>query len=144
MWHTPGWGVGSEWYLDRRYRDAGFASAADFVARSYLPAFARCDADDLLSQIRTWRAADAAHSADGDLPLALRRVRASVLLMPCETDRYFTLAEAQREAEALGERGTLAPIRSAAGHRAGDPHRPELRAELDFVRARVLALLAAP
>ena len=171
-----GWGVGTEWYEGRRGESAGgaamggnrstpnaaagYASADDFVDRSYLPAFAQCDGDDLLSQIRTWRHADVARHAalgeavgggvgggggdrpsDEDAAAALRRVRARVLLMPCDTDKYFTVEEARREAAALGERAILAPIRSAAGHRAGDPHRPELADELAFIRARVHALL---
>ena len=45
----------------------------------YLPAFESCDADDLLSQIRTWRHADAARAAHGGgLAAALRRVSAKV------------------------------------------------------------------
>ena len=74
-------------------------------------------------------------------------MRAAVLLMPCTTDRYFTLEEAKLEAETLAEGGaarvTLAPIVSSAGHRAGDPHRPELHAEAAFMRERVHALLAS-
>ena len=60
-----------------------------------------------------------------------------VLLMPCDTDKYFTLEEARREAEALGERCTLKPIVSPAGHRAGDPCSHGLEAEHDFLRAAV-------
>ena len=60
---------------------------------SYLPAFANCDADDLLSQIRTWRHADVSRHTGGDLAAALGRVRARVLLMPCTTDKYFTVDE---------------------------------------------------
>ena len=60
-----------------------------------------------------------------------------VLLMPCDTDKYFTLEEARREAEALGERCTLKPIVSPAGHRAGDPCNHGLEAEHDFLRAAV-------
>ena len=138
-----GWGVGSTWYINKAYEKAGYTSASDFVLRSYIPGFASCDADDLLSQIRTWRAADVAHVTGGDLALALRRVKAKVLLMPCDTDRYFTLTEAQAEAAALGERVTLAPIVSPAGHRAGDPHRPELEQEAAFLRERVRELLAS-
>ena len=109
---------------------------------SYLPAFANCDADDLLSQIRTWRHADVSRHTGGDLAAALGRVRARVLLMPCDEDRYFTLGEAQHEAALLGERATLRPIVSAAGHRAGDPHRPELAAEAAFIRRHVHELLS--
>lgn len=34
------------------------------------------------------------------------------------------------------------PIDSAAGHRAGDPHRPELAAEYEVIRSAVHELLA--
>ena len=130
-----GWGVGAEYYEARRYKGAGFATADEFVERSYLPAFAHCDADDLLSQIRTWRAADIAR--DDDDGAAFARIRAKVLLMPSDTDRYFTLGASRAEAKALGDRAALAPIRSAAGHRAGDPHRPELADEREYIRSRL-------
>jgi len=137
-----GWGVGAGWYTQRGYASAGFECAEAFVRDSYLPAFANCDADDLLSQIRTWRHADVSRHTGGDLAAALGRVRARVLLMPCDEDRYFTLGEAQHEAALLGERATLRPIVSAAGHRAGDPHRPELAAEAAFIRRHVHELLS--
>ena len=54
-----GWGVGASYYTERAYLAAGYSSAEDFVARSYVPAFATCDGDDLLSQIQTWRSASA-------------------------------------------------------------------------------------
>lgn len=138
-----GWGVGSGWYLEHEYTRAGFASADDFVNGSYLPAFASCDADDLLSQIRTWRAADVTEHTGGDFGAALARVRASVLLMPSTGDRYFTVQEAKREAALLGERVRLRPIVSNAGHRAGDPGRPELAAERGFLKQQVHEFMAS-
>jgi homoserine O-acetyltransferase len=136
-----GWGVGPDYYRTRAYAAAGYASADDFVQRSYLPAFAGCDADDLLAQVRTWREADATRGAPS-LEAALGAVRARVLLMPCDSDGYFTLVEAECEAAALGGRAIFKPIRSASGHRAGDPHRPELKAEYEFIRQAVHDLLA--
>jgi pimeloyl-ACP methyl ester carboxylesterase len=180
-----GWGVGTEWYNEKRYLSAGYSSAEDFVKRSYVPGFAHCDADDLVSQIRTWKAADVSAAHGRDLKAALARVKAHVLLMPCDSDRYFTLAEARQEAEVrtpksrLGSRGlciapcpprgatattppplrradiarplllpaqmlervTLAPVESPAGHRAGDPHRKELKKEANFLRENVHKLL---
>jgi homoserine O-acetyltransferase len=133
--------VGEGWYTERAYERAGYASADGFVEHSYLPAFADCDADDLLAQLGAWREAGAALPA-GSLAEALASVRAKVLLMPCDTDKYFTLAEARREAEALGDRAILSPIISPAGHRAGDAHRPELSAERTHITKAVRALLA--
>lgn len=133
-----GWGVGPGWYVDRDFETrAGFASADAFVEQSYIPGFATCDADDLLSQIHTWRHADVARHADGDLARALGRVTAQVLLMPCTGDKYFTVEEARREAAMLGGRCTLRPIVSEAGHRAGDPHRKELMEEAAFLKQQV-------
>ena len=39
------------------------------------------------------------------------------------------------------EKVTFAPIESPAGHRAGDPHRPELKKEANFLRENVHRLL---
>ena len=103
-------------------------TADDLLERSYIPAFASCDGDDLLAQIHAWREADAG---------SLSKVRAKVLLMPCDNDKYFTVEEARREAAMLGGRCTLRPIVSEAGHRAGDPHRKELMEEAAFLKQQV-------
>ena len=137
-----GWGVGESFYTEKAYERAGYSSADDFLRRSYLPAFEHCDADDLLAQVHAWREADATRGA-ASLEQGLSGVQARVLLMPCDTDKYFTVQEAREEAEALGGRATLKPIRSTAGHRAGDPFRPELGQERDFIQAAVLEFLNA-
>ena len=72
-----GWGVGEAFYVDRGYEAAGYASADVFLEQSYLPAFAGCDADDLLAQIHAWREADATRGAP-DLADGLRAIRAKV------------------------------------------------------------------
>ena len=93
--------------------------------------------------LHTTRATGGA-SSEAEHEEAMRRIRAKVLLMPCDEDRYFTLAEAKREAALLGELVEFAPIVSSAGHRAGDPHRAELAAEKEFIRSHVHGLLARP
>ena len=62
--------------------------------------------------------------------------------MPCDGDKYFTLKEAQREAELLGGKCSLRPMLSAAGHRAGDPSRPELGEEREFLTRTVRAFMS--
>ena len=123
-----GWGVGPDYYVHKTFEKDGYTTADDFLERSYIPAFASCDGDDLLAQIHAWREADAG---------SLSKVRAKVLLMPCDNDKYFTVEEARIEAEALGPLCELKPILSSAGHRAGDPGRPGLEKELEFVRGWV-------
>lgn len=61
----------------------------------------------------------------------------------CKTHPRPRRPQAQREAELLAPRAMLAPLRSDAGHRAGDPHRPELSAEAAFLRSKVHELLAS-
>jgi len=90
--------------------------------------------------LRTWDAADISANAlyDGDMPRALRAIRARVLLMPGETDLYFRVADNAAELPHL-KRGTLLPIPSIWGHRAGNPmQNPE---DVAFVKAQVRAWL---
>ena len=56
----------------------------------------------------------------GDLPRALRTIRARVLLMPGETDLYFRVADNAAELPFLAQ-AELKPIPSIWGHRAGNP-----------------------
>ena len=135
-----GWGVGADWYIGREYERHGFADVDDFVARGYLPGFAHGDADDLLAQVRAWKAADVAAHAGGDFAAALRRVTARVIHMPCASDRYFTKGEAAAEV-ALLPNAELRPIESPFGHRAGDPWRPEQAAEREAIRSAVHGIL---
>lgn len=140
------WGVGRAFYERRLFQEQSLgqppnATVADFVRDSYEAGFAGSDADDLLCQADTWLRADVGRHAGGDLAAALGRVRARVLLMPCVSDEYFTLAAAQEEAALLGSRAVLRPIESAYGHRAGDPHRRGLEGEDAFIAAHVRALL---
>lgn len=148
-----GWGVGKELYLDRRFEAFGHGSGEAFVRDSYLPAFAGADADDLLAQIGAWRSARVPCAGAAEIAVSsaeaerltrerLRAVRARVLLMPCESDRYFTVEEARREAEWIGARATLRALRSDLGHRAGDPHREGMEAELEALREATHAFLA--
>jgi len=145
-----GWGVGASFYLHKHFREAGWASGADFVQGDYLPAFAGGDPNDLLSQVRTWKGTTAlgaterdctgAEEADEATAEALGRVQARVLYMPCDTDKYFTLTEAAREVSWLGgerDRVRLRPISSAFGHRAGDPRRESMAGIYDYIREEV-------
>jgi homoserine O-acetyltransferase len=77
--------------------------------------------------LHTWDQGDVSRhpSFGGDLSVALAAIRAKTLLMPCETDRYFTVEDLRREVE-MYTRGVaeLIPLPSSWGHRAGDPYRP--------------------
>jgi len=142
-----GWGVGEAFYEQRLFASPQHghrtdATVAGFVKESYEVAFLNSDADDLLCMASTWQSAEVSDTAGGDLAAALSRVEARVLLMPCASDRYFSLDAARHEAKLLGRRAVLRPIESAVGHRAGDPWRRGLEGEDSFIREQVHALLA--
>ena len=95
-------------------------------------------AANLYAQLHTWRAADIA--GGGDLPAALRAIRARVLLLPGETDLYFRVADNVAELPHLA-RAELRPIPSTWGHRAGNP--VQNPADQAFLRHAVRAWLDA-
>ena len=78
--------------------------------------------NDLLAMVWTWQHADpsANQQYQGDFNRALAAIQARTLVMPCDTDQYFTLAESQIES-ALIPAAELRILHSAFGHCAGAP-----------------------
>ncbi len=75
----------------------------------------------------------------GDLKKALGAIRARALVMPGETDLYFTVEDNRREVAQMPN-AELRPIPSIWGHRAGNPRtNPE---DLAFLQKAVRELLA--
>ena len=138
-----GWAMSHAFYRNEAWREAGFASLEDYLAGVWDGAFARRDANDLLTQIRIWQSGDISHCAefDGDIDRALAAITARVLLMPGQTDRYFDMRDNQDELGKLtsARSAEFCPIPSIHGHRAGNPvNIPDDRA---FISAKVSALL---
>jgi len=145
-----GWGVPMEFYQQELWRQSSrdgvsFSSREDFVVRSYEGGFANANPLNLMAQMHTWSTADVAraHGLPPGMSLAeaLGRVQARVYLMPCTTDRYFTVPEIQIEAKLLPN-CRFAPLDSAWGHRAGDPQRPGQQEDARKLTALVGELLA--
>ena len=72
--------------------------------------------------MRCWDAGDISDNPayGGDLPAALRAIKARVMLIPGATDLYFRVADNEAELPHL-RRAELRPIPSIWGHRAGNP-----------------------
>ena len=132
-----GWALSQDFYRAGLHLSALGAPDLDtFLRTEWEERFARRAAADLLAQLRCWDAGDIADG--GDLPAALRAITARVLLMPSETDLYFRVADNAAELPHL-RHGTLAPIPSIWGHRAGNPvANPE---DAAFIRNQVRAFL---
>jgi homoserine O-acetyltransferase len=134
-----GWALSQDFYRAGLHLSALKAPDLEtFYRTDWEDRFGRRAAADLLAQLRTWDAGDIADG--GDLPAALDRITARMLLMPSETDLYFRVADNAAELPHL-RHGRLAPIPSIWGHRAGNPvANPE---DAAFIRREVRALLAA-
>jgi len=134
-----GWALSQDFYRAGLHLTALKAPDLDtFLRTNWEERFGRRPAADLLAQLRTWDAGDIADG--GDLPAALAAIRARVLLMPSETDLYFRVADNAAELPHL-KHGTLRPIPSIWGHRAGNPlANPE---DAAFIRREVRAFLEA-
>jgi homoserine O-acetyltransferase len=137
-----GWALSQAFYREETWRTIGFTSLEDFLVRSWEASFSRRDAADLLAQLWTWQNGDisANERFNGDLPEALRSIRARVLLMPGDHDLYFRVEDNRRELLHL-RNAQLKPIPSIWGHRAGNPaQNPE---DAAFIEAAVRDLLDA-
>jgi len=84
--------------------------------------FLRRHGEDLLSMIETWYHSDISANArfGGDLGKALGAISARAIIMPSDTDLYFTVADSEIETRQMPH-AELRVIRSDWGHRAGNP-----------------------
>ncbi len=126
-----GWAMSQDWYrANLHLRQA--PDLERFLDEQWSPSFTRRPAANAYAQARGWEASDVAEG--GDLPAALGRIGARVLLLPSETDLYFRVADNAAELPHL-RHGRLLPIPTIWGHRAGSPaQNPE---DLAFLRAVV-------
>ena len=139
-----GWALSQAFYRERLYERLGYTSLEDFLVHGWEGSFMRRDANNLLAMLWTWQRADisANDRYHGDLARALGAIKAKALVMPSETDLYFTVEDNRREV-ALMPDAELRPIPSIWGHRAGNPaQNPEdqgflNRALMELLEARV-------
>ncbi len=135
------WALSQDFYRENLHLTAlGAPDLETFLVRDWEQRFARRPAADLLAQLRIWDAGDISDHPNygGDLPKALSAIEARVLLMPGETDLYFRVADNAAELPHL-KHGTLLPIPSIWGHRAGNPQ--PIAADTAFIKAAVRKLL---
>jgi homoserine O-acetyltransferase len=136
-----GWGLSQAFYREEVWRTIAYSSLEDFLIASWEANFRRRDANDLLAMLWTWQHADISANElyRGDLDKALAAITANALVMPCETDLYFTVEDNRREVARMPH-AELRPIPSIWGHRAGNPAlNPE---DAAFIDQAVIELLA--
>jgi len=114
-----GWALSQDFYRAGLHLTAlGAPDLETFLVEGWERRYDNKQAANLYAQLKTWHAADI--SGGGDLPAALRAIRARVLLLPGETDLYFRVADNVAELPHLAH-AELRPIPSVWGHRAGNP-----------------------
>jgi len=136
-----GWGLSQAFYREEEWRKLGFSSLEDFLVGSWEANFRRRDANDLLAMLWTWQHADISANElyGGDLGKALAAITADSLVMPCESDLYFTVEDNRRDVARMPH-AELRPIPSIWGHRAGNPAQNPVDAK--FIDDAVCELLA--
>lgn len=135
-----GWALSPEFYRDQLYRRGDVQTMEQFI-EAIAAGFSAMDPHALLALLHTWDTADPVRTVgDGTLADALGAVRAKVLMLPSETDRYFPPCDAEAEA-ALMHDAEVVTIPSVWGHRAGDPFRPGQEADNEFITQQVSRLL---
>jgi homoserine O-acetyltransferase/O-succinyltransferase len=112
------WIFSQEWWRQELFKPR--SPTVDAALQQWRSYWSRKDANDLISQARTWQ-----HHNVGDTPgylgdheRALRAIKVPVLYMPSETDLYFPVADAHYESQFIPH-VTLVPIPSVWGHEAG-------------------------
>jgi homoserine acetyltransferase len=115
------WLTSAEWFDQELYKDGGFETQEAWDEMATYTGYQGWTGDDLLAMLGMWQRGDIARcvvASNGKLEDALKRIAASVLLMPCETDQYFRPYVNQREVKSL-YRGQVAVIPSIWGHIGG-------------------------
>ena len=136
-----GWGLSQDFYRAGLYKSVlGAPDLETFVRINWAERFSQCRAANLYAQALAWFHGDISDNAlyNGDLTHALQSIGAQMLLMPSETDLYFRVADNAAELLHLAH-GTLRPIPSVWGHRAGNPSASP--ADAAFLKAGVADLL---
>jgi homoserine O-acetyltransferase/O-succinyltransferase len=110
-------GLSAELYRREAWRDAGFESVQDLVARLFAQDFASLHAADLLAQLDKWRRADVSRHTGGDLAAALARITARTVVAPFSHDGWFPEPDCRVEQELI-EGSALAVVQSVWGHYA--------------------------
>ena len=115
-----GWGFSQPFYKQELWRKMGFSSLEDFLIGFWERRFLRRDANNLLTMLCAWQLNDVGSTPgfDGSLERALGSIKAKALVMPGQTDMYFTPQDVEYEAKMIPG-AQYRPIPSIWGHQAG-------------------------
>ncbi len=135
-----GWGFSQAFYRQELYRSMGYSSLEDFLVNYWEGFFLRRDANNLLAMAWTWQHADLSANPqyNGNFEQALRSIKARAIIMPGQTDLYFTPEDNEYEANQMPN-AEFRPIPSIWGHFAGAGVNPDDTKFIDDHLRRLLA-----
>ena len=134
--------MSQDWYRQGQHLSGDIINVAGAIENlkslfaSWIPA-------NLYAQTLTWMAADVSDNStfNGDLAAALTAIKIPFLMMPCDTDLYFRVADNEAEIPYMSN-AKLTVIESSSGHMAG---LPGFNSDDDaFVNEQLLKLLRIP
>lgn len=135
------WPPSSHFYRNAYYETLGFNSLDDFIERYWEATYTGMDANNVLTQIETWRSSDISNNKihQGDFPKSLASIKARMVVMPCTTDAYFPPEDSEIEVSHMTN-ASLQPIKSNWGHWAGSGRN---QLDTDFIDQQLKNLLAS-
>jgi homoserine O-acetyltransferase/O-succinyltransferase len=137
------WAASQAFYRTGIYRDLGYETLEDYLVQAWEAGYRKRDPHNLLAMLDTWLHCDVSDNPtyQGDYPAALGAIQAKTLVMPGQTDLYFTAEDCAAEA-ALIPGAICREIPSIWGHRAGNPYQnPE---DAEFIRSHIHPFLEQP
>jgi homoserine O-acetyltransferase len=125
-----GWGFSEAFYRQELFRAFGAADVDQFIELFWDQFFQKCDANDLLAQMWTWKHNDLGDHPNfaGDFEAALRSIQARTIVIQAETDSYFPPVDSEYEVQTIPG-AELRVIPTIWGHIA--PFNPEDQAVID-------------
>lgn len=135
--HWAAWVWSQEWWRKELYKPQ--QHTVDEVIAARIARDAPRDPNNLILHARTWQKHNVGDTPGfgGDHEKALASIRARVLYMPCQTDLYFPIGDAEYERPFIkGVR--FVPIPSVWGHMAGNGSNP---ADATFINDTIRAFL---
>jgi homoserine O-acetyltransferase/O-succinyltransferase len=134
------WAASQAFYREKLYLQLGYKSLDDYLWRGWEQSYRKRDPHNLLAMLDTWLHCDISNNPTyrGNLDRALATIQAKTLVMPSQTDLYFTPEDCAAEATKIPDAKCL-PILSIWGHRAGNPYQNQ--ADAEFIRNAVKELL---
>jgi homoserine O-acetyltransferase len=135
-----GWAYSEVFFREQRYRELGFPTL-EALFESWDHDHLRFSANDLMAMLESWQCADvgACEEFAGDTRAALRAIEARTMLLPCSSDRYFSVSDSQTEAMCIRD-CEVRVLDSPFGHCALSPGK--VARHMEFLEQCLVDLLS--